>query len=577
MIRIHEIKTEADKSPTALCARVERALGLPEGSIRSADIVRESVDAREKPRIYKVYSLDLHTDIPDEKLLAAAAKHRFKAAVVSDKSFSLPPAESLPQQRPVICGFGPCGMFAALTLAMYGAKPVVLERGAAMEKRVKAVEEFWNGGAFDPVSNVQFGEGGAGTFSDGKLTTGTKADANRFVLEQLAEAGADPSILYRQHPHVGTDVLRSVVVNIRRKIQALGGSILFESKLQELDIQDGKVRGLWYSDSMGIRQYMQTDHVILALGHSARDTVRGLFDQGIYMEQKQFSMGVRIEHPQEIIDISQYGCPASELGLSPSDYKLSCRGKDGRGVYTFCMCPGGYVVAAASFKGGVVTNGMSNSDRSAENANSALLVDVRPEDFPDNHPLSGMMLQEKYEQAAFRLAGCSYMAPAERLADFMSGTSAAELAELNKDPEAEARRARQLARQGAARFPQASESQDYLHSAAAQPSYRPGVVWTDIRACLPDFVSDSLRIAIPVLDKKLKGFAAPGAVLTGPETRSSAPFRIRRTEALNAMDKDGRPIEGLYPGGEGAGYAGGIVSAAADGIRLAIAITRRNS
>ncbi len=578
MFVIHGIKIRAGKdSPEgealreALLAAAAGRLGLRESGLELVRIVKESLDAREKPDIYRVFSLGLSCARGEGVLVSAAKRRRLQYALEEGRPFSLGrPGRSL-EHRPVVCGFGPCGIFAALVLAEYGLKPIVLERGSAMEKRMEAVERFWQEGQLSPLTNVQFGEGGAGSFSDGKLTTGTKDPSQRWILEQLVSAGAPQDILYRHHPHIGTDVLRGVVVALRERIKSLGGEFYFETELKELEIRDGRLTGIFAESLNGdipkVTQNVTTrtvpnvtfipaDTLILAIGHSARNTVRALHSQGIYMEPKPFSMGVRIEHPQELIDLAQYGDTHQELGLPAAEYKLNCRTSEGRGVYSFCMCPGGFVVASASEEGGLVTNGMSNRARDNFNANSALLADVRPEDFPDpSDPLSGLSLQERHERLAFELGGSSYRAPAQYLADFLGGGESAErgsdkpVTELPVSPENEAL---------------------YLRFGLTKPSYRPGVSFTDIEKCLPDFVTESLKEALPLLGKKLKGFDYPGALLTAIESRSSAPYRIKRTVAGLAMDPEGRPIEGLYPGGEGAGYAGGIMSAAADGVRLAM-------
>ena len=593
MVRFSQLKIRAEKTlshaerKALLRSRLAKKLRLPENGFRSFAVSGEAIDARRKPEIYWVMSVDAAIDAGDEKLLFLAKKAGLPAARLEMPESIWSSAERLRTAagshasvcgnamaklkdgaaRPVVAGFGPCGMFAALTLAEFGMRPIVLERGYAMEERVAAVERFWRDGVLDPACNVQFGEGGAGTFSDGKLTTGTRDAANRWVLEALVRAGADPDILYRQKPHVGTDVLRRVVVSIRNRIEELGGEIRFGAKLESLKIRNGRLCGCYVAerrasgmensgscndaDGTGCcetRIYLDTDALILALGHSARDTVRTLYGQGLLMEQKPFSMGVRIEHRQTDIDLAQYGSPAERLGLPPADYKLSVRTADGRGVYTFCMCPGGYVVASASEEGGLVTNGMSNRDRAGENANSGLLCDVRPEDLGSDHPLAGMDFQRKYEALAFALGGGTYRAPAQRVGDFLS----AEVAD-----------AQSVADDDAGRDPDAAAN------AGASPSYRPGVTWAKIDRCLPDFVAGALREALPMMDRKLKGFADPEAVLTAIESRSSSPVRIKRAASGEALAADGTVVKGLYPGGEGAGYAGGIVSAAADGIRLA--------
>lgn len=531
MLRIHEIKLRTDEPLDKLIIKAERKLKLPKGSLFAVNIAKESLDAREKPVIYRVFSLDLSSDLSDEQLLAAAKKAGVKAAIVSKaEKYRFPAMQRVPKKRPVIVGFGPCGMFAALVLAEYGLKPIVLERGARMDERIAAVEEFWRSGKLSRSANVQFGEGGAGTFSDGKLTTGTKDAAQRFVLESFVDAGASTDILYKQHPHIGTDVLRRVVVNIRKKIESLGGEVLFDTQLTEIDLQSRRVCGVRAND-----KYIETEDVILALGHSARDTMEYLYSQGLLMEQKPFSMGVRIEHLQKDVDYAQYAADSHELGLTPAEYKLFTK-VNGRGVYTFCMCPGGYVVASASEDGLLVTNGMSNMDRGGKNANSALLCDVRPEDFGSDHPLAGMYFQENYERLAHELGGSNYKAPAQTVGSF--------LGKGNNVP------------------------------GEIEPTYKPGVTFTDIKKCLPDFVSEALAGAIPELGRKMKGFDNPKAVLTAIESRSSSPVRIARNDRFLA-ECGGAEIKGLYPGGEGAGYAGGIMSAACDGIHLAEMVVRK--
>ena len=549
MLRISQIKLNINESVDRLPFHIGKTLRIKDLKIKSWRIVKESVDARKKPDIKFIYTVDFETD-NEQVLLARAAKMKgVNLTKASDVSYKVTKAANAldENERPVIVGFGPCGMFAALILAEAGARPLILERGRKVDERTRDVEHFWETGELDTSSNVQFGEGGAGTFSDGKLTTGIKDMRIGKVNSEFIEAGADASIAYEQMPHIGTDVLREVVKNIREKIISLGGDIRFESRVTGIEFDsvcndaapgaaaDKKLKALIIkNENTGETYRMECKNAVFAVGNSSRDTFRMLHASGVHMEAKPFSVGARIEHPQVMINESQYGAGVNDTEgrLGAAAYKLSHHCADGRGVYTFCMCPGGVVVGAASEEGGVVTNGMSYFARDGENANSALLVDVRPEDCgaddPDT-PLAGIDFQEKLEKAAYELGGGGYIAPAQTLADFLKG----------KDPDASC--------------------------TPVDPTYRPGVRYADLTKCLPAFVTDAMREALPRMSSKLKGFDMDSAVMTGVETRSSSPVRIpRERETMKSIN-----AQGIYPGFEGAGYAGGIMPDEVDGIKIA--------
>lgn len=514
MIRISEVKLPLGKEESILPKKAARILGIPTGKIQDWRIFKKSLDARKKDNIHYVYVLDVQVENEEQLLITNKNKQVSKTP---DLQYKFPEGQCTMIQRPVVVGFGPAGMFAALLLAQMGLCPIVLERGGDVDSRREAVEKFWSDGELDVDNNVQFGEGGAGTFSDGKLTTRIKDKRCRKVLEELVAAGAPADILYDSKPHIGTDLLRGVVKKIREKIISLGGEVRFFSKVTDVILQDGKVAGVEINE----KERIETSDVILALGHSARDTFTMLYEKGVSMEQKPFAMGVRIEHPQEMINQAQYGKMADQLPTA--DYRLTYTTKKERGVYTFCMCPGGYVVAAASEEGRLAVNGMSEHKRDGKNANSALLVQIFPEDFPSNHVLSGMEFQRQLEEKAFFAGGGKYAAPIQTVGDFLEKTGNA----LGK----------------------------------VIPSYQPKTVFADMDDIFPPFMTEAMREAIPAMGKRLKGFDCKDAILTAVESRSSSPVRILR----NAYGQS--PFaEGLYPAGEGAGYAGGIVSAAVDGI-----------
>lgn len=535
MLRVSGLKLALDFTGEDLRRAAAKKLRLPESALKEVKLVKKSVDARGRRDasgemgVHFVCGAEVRIDGNEDRLLAKLRDSSVQKA--EPYRYELPKApRGIP--RPVVVGFGPAGMFAALIFAQYGLAPLVLERGQPVEERKKTVESFWAGGKLDPESNVQFGEGGAGAFSDGKLTTGTGDSRIRKVLEELAKAGAPEEILTDAKPHIGTDRLPGTVKNIREQIIALGGEIRFSTKVTGFQAKDGRLCGLETEGPGGKREILECRQAVLAVGHSARDVFSELCKLNIPMTAKAFSVGARIEHPAALIDRAQYGRFAGHPALGAADYKLSCHLENGRGVYTFCMCPGGTVTGAASEPGGVVTNGMSPWLRNGENSNAALLVGVTPEDYGGEGPLSGVEFQRRLEQAAFRLGGETYAAPAQRVADFLAG--------------------------------RASRS-----FGSVRPSYLPGTVPADLRDCLPDFVTEAMTQALPRLGKRLRGFDDGDAVLTAPETRSSSPVRILRGEDLQCP-----ALQGLYPCGEGAGYAGGIVSAAVDGIRAAEAAVR---
>ena len=521
MLRITNLKISAAETldEQTLTSAIEKAIKAK--GAKNIKIVRQSIDARKKSRV--VYIMTLDFDINNEKKFL---RHKNISRPKTEK-YILPDCKNK-GIRPVVAGFGPAGMFCALSLAEMGLRPIVLERGKCVEERQKDVETFWNGGKFDPVSNVQFGEGGAGTFSDGKLNTGVNDIRCGYILERFVGFGAPDCIKYMAKPHIGTDKLVGVVRNIRKQIEKLGGKVLFEHKLTDIKIKDGKPAAVSAETPAGIKR-IDCDCVVLAIGHSARDTFEMLYEKGFDMEQKTFSMGVRIEHRQQDINNAQYGDFARFLPAA--DYKLYVHLPNGRGVYSFCMCPGGVVVAAASEKGRLVTNGMSYFARDGENANSAVLVNVYPEDFGGDHPLDGVKLQRELEEKAFAAGGGDGFAPVQKVGDLLCDRVSKEFGRV-------------------------------------KPTYRPGVRFADMRDIFPDYIYDSLKTGIVEMDKHLKGFADNDAVVTAVESRSSSPVRIiRKKDSFEST-----AFSGIYPCGEGCGYAGGIMSAASDGLKVAEAI-----
>lgn len=517
MIRVSEIKLSLGKPESLLPKKAAKLLGIPEQEIQQWQIFKKSLDARKKDNIHYVYVIDVV--VAEEAKILQKAKSK-QIAKTPDLSYRFPTGTCCMKKRPVVVGFGPAGMFAALLLAQMGLRPIVLERGGDVDSRQAAVQQFWKDGKLDTENNVQFGEGGAGTFSDGKLTTRIKDKRCRKVLEELVAAGAPKEILYDSKPHIGTDLLRDVVKTIRGKIQDLGGEVRFFSKVTHIFSEHGTVTGVEINHT----ETLECSDVILALGHSARDTFEMLHQTGVAMEQKPFAVGVRIEHLQNTINQAQYGTAADQLPAA--DYRLTYTTQAGRGVYTFCMCPGGYVVAAASEDGRLAVNGMSEHARDGRNANAAVLVQVFPEDFTDNHPLAGMVFQRELEQKAYEAGGGGYAAPIQTVGDFLY--------------------------------------QKGNHLGNIQPSYCPKTVFTDLQKIFSSFIISSLQEAIPQMGKRLKGFDADDAILTAVESRSSSPVRL-----LRGLDGQSQNLAGLYPTGEGAGYAGGIVSAAVDGIAAA--------
>lgn len=526
MLRLTEVKLPLNHPEGAIAAAILQRLGIQADELVGYSITRRGYDARKPRAIVFVYTLDVELKNEPAVLerlhgdrhvsLAPDTRYRFVAQAPSGLA-----------ARPVVIGMGPAGLFAGLILAQMGFRPIILERGKAVRERTKDTFGLWREGKLDPESNVQFGEGGAGTFSDGKLHSQIKDPKHhgKKVLTEFVNAGAPPEILYVSKPHIGTFRLVSMVEKMRETIQGLGGEIRFRSRVADIDIDNGQVRGVILADG----ERIAAEHVVLAVGHSARDTFQMLYDRGVEIEAKPFSIGFRIEHPQSLIDRCRFGKNAGDPLLGAADYKLVHHCANGRSVYSFCMCPGGQVVAAASEPGCVVTNGMSQYSRSERNANSGIVVDISPADYP-GHPLEGIAFQRHWEHRAFELGGENYQAPAQLVGDFLAGKPSTALGSV-------------------------------------LPSYTPGVHLCDLSSALPDYAIEAIREALPAFEKQIKGFSMHDAVLTGVETRTSSPVRITRKEDFQSVN-----TRGLYPTGEGAGYAGGILSAAVDGIKVAEAV-----
>ena len=537
MLRLTDIKLPLDHPEEALAAAIRAKLHVGSAAVRGYSVFRRGHDARKRGAIQLIYTLDV--DVADEAKLLARFADDPHVRPTPDTTYRLvAKAPASLEHRPVVIGMGPCGLFAGLVLAQMGFRPIILERGKAVRERTKDTWDLWRKHNLHPESNVQFGEGGAGTFSDGKLYSQISDPKHygRKVLTEFVKAGAPEEIVYVSKPHIGTFRLVTMVENMRNTIETLGGEIRFQHRVDDLLVDTDAegtrhVRGVVLSNGEQIR----TDHVVLALGHSARDTFEMLHKRGVYLEAKPFSIGFRVEHPQSIIDRARFGPQAGHPLLGAADYKLVHHCRNGRSVYSFCMCPGGTVVAATSEPGRVVTNGMSQYSRNERNANAAIVVGIEPSDFTpyddSGSPLAGITLQRQLESRAFELGGGTYDAPAQLVGDFLAGKASTALGEV-------------------------------------QPSYKPGVHLTDLASALPDYAIAAIREAMPAFDRKIKGFARPDAIFTGVETRTSSPVRIRRDdETLQSLN-----TRGLFPAGEGAGYAGGILSAGVDGIRVAEAV-----
>ena len=526
MLRITELKLPLDHPESAIKTALLKRLGIGAEELITYTVFRQGHDARKRDAISLVYTLDVETK--NDLAILTRLNTDPHISLTPDTTYHfVTQSPNYMTERPIVIGTGPCGLFAGLILAQMGFRPIILERGKEVRERTKDTFSLWRKGIFNPESNVQFGEGGAGTFSDGKLYTQIK-DPNHYgrkVLTEFVKAGAPAEILRVSKPHIGTFKLVTMVEQMRATIESLGGEIRFQSRVDAIDIADGQVCGVILADG----ETIPSNHVVLAVGHSARDTFKMLYERGVYIEAKSFSIGFRIEHPQSLIDRCRFGNNAGHPLLGAADYKLVHHCRNGRSVYSFCMCPGGTVVAATSEAGHVVTNGMSQYSRNERNANSGIVVGVTPDDYP-GHPLAGIDFQRQLEAKAFKLGGETYEAPGQRVGDFLANHPSSSIGSV-------------------------------------KPSYTPGVHLGDLSTALPAYAIDAIREALPAFDKKIKGFAMDDAVLTGVETRTSSPIRIKRNTHYQSIN-----TQGLYPAGEGAGYAGGILSAAVDGIKVAEAL-----
>jgi uncharacterized protein len=526
MLRLTDVQLPLDHPEADIGKAILALLGITENDLIGYSIFRRSYDARKKTAVMLIYTLDV--EVKNEAQILQRLKGNRHVSPTPDTGYHfVAHSPGGLATRPLVIGTGPCGIFAGLILAQMGFRPIILERGKAVRERTKDTFGLWRKRELHPESNVQFGEGGAGTFSDGKLYSQIKDPKHygRKVLMEFVKADAPPEILYVSKPHIGTFRLVKMVEQMRASIEALGGEFRFQSKVDDIDIDNGQVRGVVLAGG----EYIGATHVVLAVGHSARDTFQMLYDRGVYVEAKPFSIGFRVEHPQSLIDRCRFGPNTGNPILGAADYKLVHHCANGRSVYSFCMCPGGTVVAATSEPGRVVTNGMSQYSRNERNANSGIVVGITPADYP-GHPLAGIAFQRQWESRAFELGGMNYDAPGQLVGDFIANRPS-------------------------------------MQFGSVLPSYKPGVHLGDLNSSLPDYAIEAIREALPAFDKQIKGFAMHDAVLTGVETRTSSPIRIKRNDGFQSIN-----TSGLFPAGEGAGYAGGILSAAVDGIKVAEAV-----